>query len=216
MRRCAVLLAALLLVPPARAEESFKFPEGKYGKGELKYVDGVRVLTVEGTAEEIGEAVGTLALKPVKHLETLFMEFLKQRGIDKILPLFARSCDGILARGPVEYRREIDAMAKASGFKRDLIVVANCYIDLAKLGGCSTVVVEPARSASGKLLFSRNLDLPPLDRLHEFALVTVYRPKGKRAFAAIGYPGIIAGMSAMNDAGLCMATNEILRSADGA
>src|SRR5205823_8030947 len=59
-------------------------------------------------------------------------------------------------------------------------------------------------------------DLPPLERLHEFSLVTVYRPKGKRAFAAIGYPGLIAGTSSMNDAGLCMATNEILTSADGA
>src|SRR5205823_5823176 len=118
-------------------------------------------------------------------------------------------------KAPPEYRREIEAMVKASGFKRDLIIVANCYIDLAKLGGCSTVVIEPARSATGKLLFGRNLDLPPLDRLHEFSLVNIYRPKGKRSFAAIGYPGLIAGTSAMNDAGICMATNEIYHAADG-
>src|SRR5438094_10020438 len=161
----------VLVAPAAAADKPFRYPEGKHGKGELKYVNGVPVLTVEGTPEEIGEAIGVLALKPVKPLEALFMEFLKQRNIDKILPFFAKSCEGILSRGPAEYRREIDAMAKASGFKRDLIIIANCYIDLAKIGGCSTVVVEPGRSASGNLLFGRNLDLPPLERLHEFAPV---------------------------------------------
>jgi hypothetical protein len=215
MRRLSVVFVCLFL-SPAWAGEAFRYPEGKHGKGELKYVNGVPVLSVEGTPEEIGEAIGVLAIKPVKHLEGLFLKFLRRQGLDKILPLFAKTCEGMLAKMPAAYRRELDAMAKASGFKRDMLVIANCYIDLAKVGGCSTVVVEPARSVSGNLLFGRNLDLPPLDRLNEFSLVTVYRPKGKRAFAAIGYPGLIAGTSSMNDAGLCLATNEILASADGA
>jgi hypothetical protein len=205
----------LLAAPEAQCKEPFRFPEGKHGKGELKYVNGIPVLTVKGTPEEMGEAAGVLAVKPVKHLEALLMTFLKQKGLEKVLPIFSNSCEGMLKKMPEEYRRELDAMAKASGFKRELLVILNCFIDLAKVGGCSTVIIEPARSASGNLLFGRNLDLPPLEDLHQYSLVTVCRPKGKRAFVAVGFPGPLAGMSAINDAGLAMASNEIYSAGDG-
>src|SRR5438552_3131540 len=44
----------------------FRYPEGKHGKGELRYVHGLPVLTVAGTPEEIGEQVGVLALRPAR------------------------------------------------------------------------------------------------------------------------------------------------------
>jgi hypothetical protein len=216
MRRLGYVVAVLLLAAPAaRCKEPFRFPEAKHGKGELKYINGIPVLTVAGTPEEMGEAAGVLAVKPVKHLEALLLTFLKQKGLDKVLPIFSKSCEGMLKKMPREYLRELDAMAKASGFKRELLVILNCFIDLAKVGGCSTVVIEPGRSVNGNLLFGRNLDLPPLEELHQYSLVTVCRPKGKRAFVGVGFPGPLAGMSAINDAGLAMATNEIYSAGDG-
>jgi hypothetical protein len=59
------LLALLCLFPAiTRAAEPFRFPEAREGKAELKYVNGVPVLTAGGTPEEIGRAVGALAVKP--------------------------------------------------------------------------------------------------------------------------------------------------------
>src|SRR5262249_51158186 len=127
-RPVLVLLALALLAPVARAEKPaapFRYPEGRHGKGELKYVNGLPVLTVEGTPEEIGEQVGTLAVKPVKGLEKLFKDFLKYQGAEKAWPFLVKACNGLLQHMPADHRKEIEALARASGMDRDLFVVAN-------------------------------------------------------------------------------------------
>ena len=43
----------------------------------------------------------------------------------------------------------------------------------------------------------------------------MYRPAGKRAFAAVGYPGISGVLSGMNDAGLVVADLTVTAAADG-
>src|SRR5258708_39936502 len=61
----------LLLVPPCiRADPPFRFPEGKCDHGELMYINGIPVLGVDGTPEEIGTAVGQLALRPGRRMAT--------------------------------------------------------------------------------------------------------------------------------------------------
>jgi hypothetical protein len=215
-RSLFALLVVALLAPPLRAEQPFRYPEGKHGKGELKYVHGLPVLTVEGTPEEIGEQIGTLAIKPNKGLTKLFKDFLAFQGGDKLWPLLVKGCNQLAQQMPADYRKELDAMAKASGFDRDILVVANTILDVMKIGGCSTLVVEPGRSASGGLLFGRNLDFPPLGgQLPQYTLVIVYRPKGKRSFVGVGFPGVLGQPSGINDAGLALASNEIRKAADG-
>ena len=59
-----ILSLALLTATPAAAEP-FRYPEGKHGdSARLRYVNGVPVLEVGGKPEQIGAAVGKLALKP--------------------------------------------------------------------------------------------------------------------------------------------------------
>ena len=55
-------------------------------KGELKYRNGLPVLTVEGTPEEIGEQIGVLAIKPGSGLPTYIRELFKARNLDQALP----------------------------------------------------------------------------------------------------------------------------------
>jgi predicted choloylglycine hydrolase len=76
-------------------------------------------------------------------------------------------------------------------------------------------VVEPAKSETGELIFGRNTDLPPVEKLHEYSLVVVVRPQGKHSFAAVSFPGAVGFGAAMNDAGLCLGQNEILSAGDG-
>ncbi len=63
-----MLLILLVLAPVATAGEPFRYPAAKHGKGELRYLNGLPVLTVEGSPEELGDQIGFLALKPTKDL----------------------------------------------------------------------------------------------------------------------------------------------------
>ena len=82
--------------------------------------------------------------------------------------------------------------------------------------GCSSMIVEASRSSTGGPLFGRNLDFYTLGILDKYGLVTVHRPKGKHAFASIGFPGIFGCISGINDAGLALAVHEVFLSKDKA
>src|SRR5262249_51624636 len=97
---------------------------------------------------------------------------------------------------------------------RNLLLVGNTMFDLEKISQCAALIVEPNRSATGHMLFGRDLDIPSLGVLHEFSLVYIYRPTGKHAFASIGFPGMLGCISGMNDAGLTLATLEVLTTKD--
>jgi isopenicillin-N N-acyltransferase like protein len=217
-RRLCLTLACvgfLLSAPAGRAAEAFRFPEGKHGKGELRYINDVPVLTVEGTPREIGEQIGVLAVKPAPGMTNVLKELLKDRKLENAWPLLVKISNGLFANFPEDYRTEVEAMIKASGLERDTFVVGNTIMDYTKLGGCSTCIVEGQRSKTGAPLFGRNWDFPPVGKLYQYTLVIVYHPQGKRAFATVTLPGIIIGPTAINEAGLSLAANEVTSSSDG-
>lgn len=209
------LLLVLLLTLPVAAADPFRYPEAKHRGGELRLVADTPVLTVGGTPAEVGEQVGVLALKPGGALLRLADKFIDQQGWRAIYPLMLKLGAGMADRFPPDHLAELEAMAKVSGFSRDLLVFGNTAPDLRKLGGCSALLVEPAKSSTGGMLFGRNLDWPPVGRLPEYTLVTVYRPAGKRAFAAVTFPALVGVVSGMNDAGLCIADLTVNAAADG-
>ena len=110
-------------------------------------------------------------------------------------------------------------MVKASGVDRNMLLIANCLSELRHLAGCSGLMIDAQRSTTGGPLMGRNWDFPPIQGLHPYFLVIVYRPEGKQAFAGVSFPGTVAAgceMSARNHAGLAMGGNFISRSADQA
>src|SRR5262249_47318911 len=80
------VLAVGMLVVPVSAAEPFRFPEAKYGGAELRYVNGIPVLTVAGSPEEMGEAVGVLALRPGSRMACYPEDLLKHYHLS---PLWA-------------------------------------------------------------------------------------------------------------------------------
>jgi hypothetical protein len=215
MCRLGYALVALLLTLPAAAADR-RFPEAKHGKGELRYVNGIPVLTLEGSPEEIGTQFGELALKPAKKpLIGRVDAYMKQLGWEKQFPAMVKFSGLVYVSFPRNNQVELSTAAKVADVDRNLLTALNAIPDLAKLGGCSTVVVEPARSSTGGPLFGRNLDWPPFEELPEYTLVTVVRPKDRRAFAAVSFPILLGALSGMNDAGLSLAINEITASKDG-
>ncbi len=215
-RRSWWLALVLALLPAAAtAAEPFRYPEGKHGKGELKYVNDIPVLVAQGTPEEIGEQVGALALKPsAGGAIGLFQKFLKDRGLDKAMPLVMAGCRKLYERFPDDLRKELEAMSRTGGVDLDLLIVANTFVDFAKLGGCSGLIVEPGRSKTNSLLYGRNTDLPPLGNADEYSLVIVYKQNGKRPFATVTFPGAVFGTAGVNASGLCLGVNEVTSAGD--
>src|SRR4051794_13391594 len=115
MSRAVSLIAALFLFAPAAAAEPFRYPEAKHGKGALTYVNGIPVLVLAGSPEEMGEQLAILGMKPAAGSVSVFKEVLKQHGLDRLTPLLRRFGDAMLAKYPDAYRREFEAMAKHSG-----------------------------------------------------------------------------------------------------
>ncbi|MBN9524452.1 hypothetical protein J0H58_39045 [bacterium] len=203
------LVLALSSLPAVRAQEAKRFPAAKHGNGELRYVQGVPVLTVRGTPAEMGEQFGVLAVKNAPDLDGLHARFLEDSGQKERYPLVLAMGTRLLANFPASHRSEIEAAAKAGKSDLGRHVFANTVADLSSGLGCSTVVVEPGRSKTGAPLFGRNFDWMPTKGIHEHTLVAVYRGTGKKAFAAVNVTPISGVVSGMNEAGLCLTINEI-------
>jgi hypothetical protein len=201
--------ALLLLAPLARAEEPKTFPAAKHGKGELKYVDKVPVLVVQGKPEEMGEQFGKLAVANAPDISGLHKQFLKDIGQEKRYPIIAALAKSLKPGFPAHHAAEIDAATKVSNSEESLLIFANTVADLSSGMGCSTIILEKDRSTTGKPIFGRNFDWLPTKGITEHTLVVVYKGEGKRAFAAVTISPIAGVISGMNDAGLCVTINEI-------
>jgi hypothetical protein len=228
LRRCrgsavTVLVFAVLPISSARAGEPFRFPEARYGQGELKYRNGLPLLMVEGTPEQIGAQVAALVGKPSARLLNYPKEVLSHFATPAVMKLMwpglVKQGQRLLDNFPPAYRAEFEAMVKVGGLERELLMMGNTAFDMKKdlnaLFGCSAVIVEARRSLTGKPIFGRNMDHFPLGYLHQYSLVTVYRPRGKHAFAGVGYAGMVGCISGINDAGLTLAALETTGAPEG-
>jgi predicted choloylglycine hydrolase len=201
----------LFLASPVAAAEPFRFPEARYGKHELKYINGLPVLTVSGTPAEIGDAVGVLAARPGRRMLNYPEDVLRHFYLHVLWRPFVSAGKKMYEHFPPESQAELEALVEGAGADRDHVIAGNTLFDLKKLLACSALLVEGSRSATGGPLLGRNLDYPSLDYAQEYTLVTVYRPEGKHAFVSIGFPGLVGCLSGMNDAGLSLAVLEVLQ-----
>jgi isopenicillin-N N-acyltransferase like protein len=215
-KRLFALALAFVFAAPVLAQDK-RYPEVTHGKGELKYVSGVPVLILDGTPEEIGEQFGTLSIKPAKKpLIDKIDSYMKKAGYEREYPIMMRVAGFLMPIFPENNLKEMTAAAKASGVPRNVLIMTNAMPDLQKIGGCSTIIVEPERSKTKAPLFGRILDWPPHEELPEYTLVTIFRQPKKHTFATVTFPVILGCISGMNDAGLCISINQIDRSKDGA
>lgn len=199
-------IASLSLVA---AEPKPALPAAQHKQGELIHQDGMPVVILRGTPEEMGEQFGMLAVKNAPGLDAMFTNFLTDIGLkgkQGFVTLLARK---LLPAFPEDHRKEIEAAAKASGRNLDLALFANTAYDLSTGMGCATLIVEKPRSLTGAPIFGRNFDYFPTKGLSEHTLIAVFQPKGKHAFATITFTPIVGCISGMNDAGLSITLNEI-------
>jgi len=205
-----VLLSMAVSIETAAGKERV-FSTGKHGRGELRYLEEVPVAIFTGTAEEIGEQHAALLGKSAAGALKFPKKLFSAVGAEKFWFLAVIASNQLLTQAPERYRQEIAAIAKHARIDSGEMGVANTLLELRRLG-CSTLIIEPEKSATGGPLFGRNFDFPALGLLDKYSLVTVIRPQGKHAFAAVGYPGLVGVLSGMNDAGLAVATLDVYES----
>jgi predicted choloylglycine hydrolase len=191
------------------AQAPFRYPAGKNGKAELKYVNDIPVLFVEGEPEEIGKGIGALGLKPARRVLGYPKELLQRRGLPKLWSVFLGTGKGMYRNFPAEYRKELESVVESAGVERDLVIAGNTFFDIKKSFACSAILIDREKSSTGGTLLARNLDYPSLGYIHQYSLVTVYRPKKRLAFATVGFPGLVGVLSGMNEAGLALGVLEV-------
>ena len=200
---------------PADTAGDFRFPEGKHGRGELRYFGSVPVLIVRGSHAEMGEQIGVLALKPASKVVKLVDGFADRQISKSMRPMADLAMQALYANFPAEYREELEAMAQAAGVDVKSLVMANTIIDLQELVGCSSLLVAANRSATNGSLYGRNMDLPYVEGLAEHSLLIVYKPNAGHAFAMPNLPGFLMLASGINDAGLALGSQSVGVAQDG-
>jgi hypothetical protein len=167
----------------------------RHGRGRLERgPGGVPILYLEGTPEEMGEQHGALLAGEVRALLGWYVpSFVGKR---EWADAEARAKRLLFPSIPPDLRREAVALARAAGVPEDDVLFAQCFTDLYRLFGCSTLA---APSAEGTFL-ARNLDFPGMGRLGRYSLVIVARPTGKRPFVSITWPGMVGVLSGESDA----------------
>jgi len=182
-----------------------------YGKGNVKYINGIPILTVKGTNYEMGYQYGYLMKDRLTKLNTIIQN-IKNIGINN-QGFFARmfagfylegTIDKFMKRIPPHYAEEFKGMADGSGIplkEIQFLAMAGGF----KIGsiGCSAIL---AKTQNG-ILHGRNFDWPNFVADH--SLVVHYIPDGKNSFytiGVVGYPGVFSGFS---DKKIALTVNDI-------
>ena len=72
LRLCLVAIAIAVLQPLwAAAAEPFRYPEAKHGKGELKYINRIPVMTIEGSPTEMGDQLGAICAEACDPIDSI-------------------------------------------------------------------------------------------------------------------------------------------------
>ena len=100
------LLLALVSFIPAQAAESARYAEGKFEKGELRYVDGLPLLTVEGTPREIGRQQGALTRDIAQKLVDYPKELLSVIGQQGQYATLIDRSRSLVGQIPKDYQRK--------------------------------------------------------------------------------------------------------------
>ncbi|MBR58213.1 MAG: hypothetical protein CMH54_09350 [Myxococcales bacterium] len=193
----------------ATASEKTKvFVPATHEQGKLVEVSGVPVLHLSGSPFAMGEQHGVLLRDQIRRLYSDYLvPFMGGPEIANGAAYMAQST--MWSHVPERYRREMEGLAKGSGFTVQQIFLMQSFLDLKKMVACSTFGVLPSRSETGEPMLARNLDFPSLGMAQKYSLVIVRHPEKGVATATIGWPGLLGTLSGLSEKGVAMAMMEV-------
>lgn len=191
-RACEVLAPSRTLTAPATANK-------RVDHGELRWIDGSRVVLLSGTPEQIGAAHGQLLQQEtLRCIDSVLYAFGTVQTVvngrwfrEDLEAAYARLSPHIPERHKVETR----ALAKSLGLDLQLVESVNVFPELFH---CSGFAVFGQATKDGKLYHGRVLDYMTTIGLQDSATTFVVSVDGKIPFVNVGYAGFIGSVSGMN------------------
>lgn len=184
------------------------YPEGliaTHGKGRLISRDGMLILYVEGSPEEMGAQHGALLRDDARQvIETM----LYGAGIARCFMMgkwfFGEIEDAqarLLPHMNPAYLVEMDALAEASGMHREEVRLGNFFPELFH---CSGFAVFDEATDDGMLYHGRILDYMIGLGLEANAVIIIANPDDGYSWANIGYASFTGTVTAMNAEGVAI------------
>lgn len=171
----------------------------KVDNGELRWIDGQRVVLLNGTPEEVGQAHGELLKVEARAcIDSVLYTFGTAQTIrtgrwfrHDLAAAYKRLAPHIPERHKVETR----AMAAALRLDEPLVEALNVFPELFH---CSGFAVFGSATRDGKLYHGRVLDYMTTIGLQDAATTFIVKVDGAIPFANVGYAGFIGSVSGMN------------------
>ena len=193
MRRAFEVLA------PSRQLTSPAASNRQVDNGELRWVDGQRVVLLHGTPEQIGAAHGKLLKQEaMRCVDSVLYAFGTVQTVvngrwfrEDLQRAYARLAPHI----PERHKAETRALARQLELDIDLVESINVFPELFH---CSGFAVFGEATKDGKLYHGRVLDYMTSIGLQDAATTFVVAPDGFTPFVNVGYAGFIGSVSGMN------------------
>ena len=184
---------------PAPSLTSPQQVEKKVEHGELRWIDGQRVVLLQGTPEEIGKAHGELLRdEAVRCFDSVLHSFGTVQTVvngrwfrHDLQQAYARLAPHI----PEHHKQETRALARSLNLEESLVEAGNVFPEMFH---CSGFAVFGRATHDGKLYHGRVLDYMTMIGLQDSATTFIVAPTGKIPFANVGYGGFIGSVSGMN------------------
>lgn len=191
-RACEILQPSRLLTSPPQIPR-------RVPHGELRWVDGQRVVLLSGTPEQIGRAHGELlkaeaqaCIDSVLHTFGIVQTVRTGRWFRHDLDAAFRQLEPHI---PQRHRAETRAMAAALGLDNRRVQALNVFPELFH---CSGFALFGRATRDGRLYHGRVLDYMTTIGLQDAATTFIVDVEGRIPFANVGYAGFTGSVSGMN------------------
>src|SRR5262249_46534188 len=145
----ACVFAVALVAGHVSAAEHSLFEAGQCQSANLKFIDGLPVVTASGTPEEIGQQLGALLKEPLTSLLSKKNDIAHGFGLSEPPNVIVKMSRLVAPAFPEAQHREIDALAKSAGLDLDTLAFANIIYEISHFPACSSMAVGADRSATG-------------------------------------------------------------------
>lgn len=212
IRICGILglgcmATAGLLATALGAERAVSTPAATPPPAAATRPAAIPIIELRGDGATLGRQHGRQLREQIRILDEQYIRkwFPSKEGYEQALA-GASIFQGFLLP---EHRAELHALADAAGVRFDEALLSNCFLDLNHIMACSTIGLPADASPDGVARFGRNLDFASLGVADKHSVLLIMHPKGRYAFAAVSWPGMVGVLSGMNEHGLTLANMEV-------
>jgi hypothetical protein len=190
--------------PPATAKRVHQ--GGATLSSGLRTINGVRVLTLVGTPEEMGRRHGELLGEEVRWVVSAVIHRSVAPEAERRREFIERVkvMEKFLAES---WKRELRTLASAAAVDYWELVALQLFGDVERAQLCSSFAVFGRATLGGECIVGRNFDYWYEDVARRSSVIIDYHPAGTHRFVTLSWAGVINGWTLMNDHGIVGANN---------